>query len=124
VQTAPARSVVTTAAGDQGGPQSVTLNTSLYQLQLDITPAASGDNELHLYAYTPAGAPLKVLEWKGTAGQPAAGIDPIAITFLPLTDSHATGQIDLPATGTWQFNLTLRTSDVDEATVTTTFKIS
>jgi copper transport protein len=124
VQTAPARSVTTSAAAQQqSGPFTVTLTSNLYQLQLDIDPAKTGDNELHFFAYTPQGAPLKVVEWRGTAALPAQNIEPISISMLPLTDSHATGQIALPTAGTWQFSFTLRTTDIDEATVTTTVKI-
>jgi copper transport protein len=125
VQTPPARSASATAAAQQAsGPFSVTLSNDLYQLQIDIVPAKTGDNELHLFAYTPQGGPLKVVEWKGTAALPAQNVEPIGIAMLPLTDSHATGQVALPSAGNWQFSFTLRTSDIDEATVTTTVKIT
>ncbi|MEN3305991.1 MAG: copper transport protein [Micromonosporaceae bacterium] len=123
VQTAPGRTV-TTAAQQAAGPYSVTLTTKLYQVQIDIDPAKTGDNELHLFAYTPQGAPLKVVEWRGSAALPAQNVEPISISLLPLTDSHATGQIALPTAGSWQFSFTLRTSDIDEATVSTTVKIT
>jgi copper transport protein len=125
VQTAPARTVTTAASSQQAaGPYSVTLTSNLYQLQIDVDPAKTGDNELHLFAYTPAGAPLKVVEWKGTAALPAQNVEPVTILMLPLTDSHATGQIALPTAGSWQFSFTLRTSEIDEATVSTTVKIT
>ncbi len=124
VQTAPARTVTAAASSQQGGPFSVTLNSNLYQLQIDIDPAKTGDNEIHLFAFTPAGAPLKVVEWKGSAALPSANVEPISISLLALTDSHATGQIALPSAGTWQFSFTLRTSDIDEATVSTSVKVS
>ncbi|HKT01656.1 MAG TPA: copper resistance protein CopC [Rugosimonospora sp.] len=123
VQTAPAKTVTTAVTQQQAGPFSVTLSSSLYQLQIDIDPAKTGDNELHLFAYTPAGAPLKVVQWTGSAALPAQNVEPISISLLALTDSHATGQIALPSAGNWQFSFTLRTTDIDEATVTTTVKI-
>ncbi len=67
VQTTPARTAEANAAADQnaGGPFSVTLTTNLYQVQVDIDPAKTGDNTVHLYAYDPKGAPLKILEVDG-----------------------------------------------------------
>jgi copper transport protein len=125
VQTAPARTVTQAAAAQQNpGPFSVTLTSNLYQLQIDIDPAKTGDNELHLFAFTPQGAPLKIVEWKGSAALPAQNVEPISLTLLPLTDSHATGQVALPTAGTWQFSFTLRTTDIDEATVSTTVKVT
>jgi copper transport protein len=125
VQTTPAR---TQAAVDRGGGRtgvfSTTLTSPLYQLQFDIEPAQTGPNDIHLYAYTPQGATLKVLEWKATAALPAQGIEPIDALLTPITDSHDTGQITLPSAGQWTFSFTLRTTEIDEATVTTLVKVS
>jgi copper transport protein len=124
VQTTPARSVTeSTAAQGTNGVFSVTMNSSLYQLQFDIEPATIGNNELHLYSYSPAGAPLAIKEWTVTAALPGQGIEPISIPVLPITDSHATGTVTMPSAGSWQFSFTLRTSDIDEATVSTVVKI-
>jgi copper transport protein len=125
VQTTPARTqaAVDGSAG-QNGQFATTLNSSLYQLQLDIEPTQTGPNDLHLYAYTPQGAQLKVLEWKVTAALPAQGIEPIAAVLTPIADYHDIGQITLPVAGQWTFSFTLRTTEIDEATVTTTVKIS
>jgi copper transport protein len=125
VQATPARTALASSGGQStGGPFSTTLTSDLYQLQIDLDPARTGDNELHLFAYSPAGAPLKVVEWKGTASLPAQNVEPITISLLSLTDSHATGQVALPTAGKWQLSFTLRTTDIDEATVTTTVDIS
>jgi copper transport protein len=125
VQTTPARTQAAVDAGaGQTGQFATTMNSPLYQLQVDIEPTQTGPNEIHLYAYTPQGAPLKVLEWKVSAGLPAQGIEPIAAVLTPITDSHDVGQITLPVAGSWTFSFTLRTTEIDEATVTTTVKVS
>ncbi|GAA5183088.1 copper resistance protein CopC [Rugosimonospora acidiphila] len=125
VQTTPARTqLAVSGSTGQNGVYSTTLTSSLYQLQLDVEPAQTGPNELHLYAYTPQGAPLKVVEWKVSAGLPAQGIEPIAAVLTPVTDSHEIGQVTLPVAGDWTFSFTLRTTDIDEATVTTTVKVA
>jgi copper transport protein len=124
VQKTPARTeaAVDGSAG-QNGVFSATLTSSLYQLQFDVEPARTGPNDLHLYAYTPQGAPLKVLEWKASGALPAQGIEPIAAVLTPITDSHAVGQVTLPVAGQWTLSFTLRTTEIDEATVTTTLTV-
>ena len=126
VQTTPARTPAAAVSGQTAanGIYSATLTSQLYQLQFDVEPVQTGPNDIHLYAYTPQGAPLKVLEWKVTAALPAQGIEPIEAVLTPITDSHDVGQITLPAAGQWQFSFTLRTTEIDEATVTTLVKVN
>ncbi|MEH0845530.1 copper resistance protein CopC [Micromonospora sp. CPCC 205711] len=123
VQTTPARTVAAESDGTSSGLYSAMLTSPLYQLQVDIDPAEKGSNSMHLYAYGKDSKPLPVVEWKATAALPSAGIEPIDVPLLPLTDNHATGEISLPAAGDWQFRLTVRISDIDQATVTATVPI-
>ncbi|MEU2611339.1 copper resistance protein CopC [Micromonospora sp. NPDC007271] len=123
VQTTPARTAVASVAGSSAGYFSTTLTSPLYSLQVELDPAQRGNNSIHLYAYTPDNRPQPVKEWKATAALPSAGIEPIDIPLLPLTDNHAYGEISLPAAGQWQVRFTLRTSDIDQATVTATVPI-
>ncbi|MFD2764430.1 copper resistance CopC/CopD family protein [Micromonospora eburnea] len=123
VQTTPARTAVANVAGESAGYFSSTLTSPLYSLQVELDPAARGNNSIHLYAYTPDNRPQPVKEWKATAALPSAGIEPIQIPLLGLTDNHAYGEISLPASGEWQLRFTLRTSDIDQATVTATVPI-
>ena len=125
VQTTPARTAAAVPANpaDQG-IYSTTLTSKLYQLTTSGTTTANdGNNEVHLYAFTPQGAALTVKEWKASAALPAQGIEPIDVSLLALTESHATGTVTLPNPGGWQFSFTLRVSDFDEATVTTTVPV-
>ena len=101
----------------------MTLTSPLYQLQADISPAVVGLNGVHLYAYTPAGAPLSVVEWRATASLPARGLGPIEMTLVVAGDNHAVGQVQLPVSGGWQLRFTLRVSEIDEATVTWTVPV-
>lgn len=118
VQTTPAGSARDAAAEQNSNLYSVTLTSPLYQVQLDVVPGQVGGNSVHLYAYTPQGAPLTVVEWRVTAALPEEGIEELPVTMLPLTDSHATGEARLSRPGTWQLRITLRVSDFDQATVT------
>jgi copper transport protein len=101
-----------------------TLTSGAMSLQVDIFPATVGDNSIHLYAYTPESKPLTVVEWRATAALPAKGIEPIDVPLLRITDFHAIGDVALPAAGDWTFKFTVRTSDIDQSTVTMTAKVS
>jgi copper transport protein len=124
-QTTPAR-VATAAPAEAQQPNyfTTTATSDLYTLQVDIDPAKVGENTIHLYAYTKEGKPQKVVEWSGTAALPTANIEPVTIPLLPLTDNHSTGSIQLPTAGSWQVKFTLRTTDVDQETVTVTVPVS
>lgn len=122
VQTPPARTA-SEVADSAPGYFSTTLTSSLLSVQVELDPAERGNNSLHLYAYTKDNRPQPVVEWKATAALPSAGIEPIEIPLLPLTDNHATGEVNLPASGDWQLKVTARTSDIDQATVTATVPI-
>jgi copper transport protein len=100
-----------------------TLRNSTMSLQVDVFPATVGNNSIHLYAYTPDNKPLPVVEWTGTAALPAKGIEPIQVPLLRITDFHAIGDIALPAAGDWTMKFTMRTSDIDETTLSMTVKV-
>jgi copper transport protein len=101
-----------------------TLTNSTMALQVDVFPATVGNNSIHLYAYTPENKPLPVVEWTATAALPAKGIEPIEVPLLRITDSHAIGDIALPQAGRWTFTFTVRTSDIDESTLTMNANVS
>ncbi|NUT34551.1 MAG: copper resistance protein CopC/CopD [Hamadaea sp.] len=119
-QTTPARVAVAEPSAVQ--PVQTYFTTSvkgtLYTLQVDVDPAKAGQNVVHLYAYAPDGKPVVVVEWTATAALPSAGIEPITVPLLPLTDNHSSGSVNLPAAGQWEFRFTLRLTDVDQETVT------
>ncbi|MEU8260752.1 copper resistance protein CopC [Micromonospora sp. NPDC048999] len=122
VQTTPARTAAN-VAGSSDNYFAATLTSPLYSLQVELDPARRGSNSVHLYAYTSDNRPQPVKEWKATIALPSAGIEPIDIPLLALTDNHAYGEVNLPAAGEWQVRFTLRTSDIDQATVTATVPI-
>lgn len=117
-----------TAEAAETAATSTTITQTITQdnvsLQVDVFPATVGNNSLHLYAYTPDNKPLPVVEWTATAALPAKGIEPIQVPLLRITDFHAVGDIALPAAGEWTFKFTVRTSDIDQTTLTMTAKIS
>ncbi len=125
VQTTPARSAQRAAASQQQGlPFEKTLHSNLFSLQVQVEPARTGSNTLHLIAYHPSdGRPVRVLEWHATASLPGGGIGPVDVRLEPLTDNHVLADVVLPRAGNWKFAFTVRVSEIDEATVTTTVPV-
>ena len=124
VQTTPGRAdqPVSEAPPQKGFVQMVT--SPLYALWVDVYPVQLGEyNTLHLVAYTPEGKALRVVEWKVTAALPAQGVEPVDTPVLGVKENMAIGSVNFPMPGDWQLRMTLRTSDVDAATVTTTIKV-
>ncbi|MEU8237601.1 copper resistance protein CopC [Actinoplanes missouriensis] len=123
VQISPPRTAEAAETGAASTTVTQTLTAEKMSLQVDIFPAAVGNNSIHLYAYTPDNKPLPVVEWKATAALADKGIEPIEIPLLRITDFHAIGDIALPAAGEWTFKFTARTSDIDQSTMTMTATI-
>jgi copper transport protein len=98
------------------------LTTSLYTLQVDFLPS-SGATDLHMFAFTPAGAPQPVKSWTIVATLPSQNLT-VNLGASVITDSHATTTAILPVPGKWTFTFTLRTTDIDEATVSTSVNIN
>ncbi|MFI7541558.1 copper resistance CopC/CopD family protein [Actinoplanes sp. NPDC049599] len=124
VQIPPPRTASAAESATTSTTISQTITDKSVSLQVDVFPAAVGNNSLHLYAYTPDNKPLPVVEWTATAALPAKGIEPIEVPLLRITDFHAIGDIALPAAGDWTLKFTVRTSDIDQSTLTMTAKIS
>jgi copper transport protein len=124
VQITPARTA-SANAGTPANPGYFTTNLSspLGSVQVEVEPAAVGNNSIHLYAYTADNKPQGVQEWKATAALPSAGIEPLPIPVLPFTDNHASGEVNLPTAGNWSVKVTVRTTEIDQATVIATVPI-
>jgi len=124
VQIPPPRTAEASGPAAVSTTVSQTVSNSTMALKVDVFPATVGNNSLHLYAYTPDNKPLTVVEWGATAALPAKGIEPIEVPLLRLTDFHAVGDIALPQAGDWTFKFTMRTTEIDQSTLTMTVKIS
>ncbi|AGZ39589.1 hypothetical protein AFR_06500 [Actinoplanes friuliensis DSM 7358] len=124
VQIPPPRTASAAESASTSTTISQTVADDSVSLQADIFPATVGNNSIHLYAYTLDNKPLPVVEWTATAALPAKNIEPIEVPLLRITDFHAVGDIALPMAGEWTFKFTVRTSDIDQSTLTMTAKIS
>ncbi|WP_233624833.1 copper resistance CopC/CopD family protein [Actinoplanes sp. ATCC 53533] len=118
VQTAPARTAAAGPAANHTEQVEQTLRTETLSVRVIIFPARTGANTVHLFAFTPEGKPLPVVEWGATAAMPAAGIEPVDVPLSQAVDNHAIGKLDLPIAGTWRLRVTLRTSEIDQRSAT------
>ncbi len=123
VQVTPARTAVAAATAPTDTTVRATLTAEKLSLQVDVTPGQVGNNSVHLYAYTRDGAPLPVVQWTGTAALPALGVEPVDIPLLQITDNHAIGDTALAAPGDWVLRFTVRTSQIDQSTVSMTVRV-
>ena len=124
VNVPPPRTAQAAETGTTSTTVTQTLRNDTMSLQVDVFPAAVGNNSIHLYAYTPDNKPLPVVEWTATAALPSASIEPIEVPLLRITDFHAVGDIALPQAGDGTMKFTVRTSDIDRSTLTMTVKIN
>jgi len=111
------------AVVDQGVSQ--TLTCPLYTLQFNIYPVELGDaNTIHAFLYTQAGAPLPAQQWTVTSQLLGKSLEPVSQPLLPLLPAnHAAGAITFPFPGSYRVTFTVRTTDIDEATVQTTITV-
>ncbi|TDB74532.1 copper resistance protein CopC [Micromonospora sp. KC721] len=124
VQTPPGRTAGTEAARVAREGVAQTLSGELYSLQFDIYPVKVGaPNSLHAYVYTPQGLALPVAEWKVSLALPAAGVEPVPVRVETPEPNHGSAEIRFPVAGEWTLRFTVRTSDIDQATVTTTVRV-
>jgi copper transport protein len=126
VQTTPGRSAgIEAAAVAEARGFSTTLNSDLFSVQFEIFPVQVGDNNtLHAFVYTPEGRPLDVAEWKVTAALPEKDVPPLPNDVVSIRGNQGIGAINFPVPGKWELRLTLRVSDIDQATVTTTVPVT
>ncbi|TDC20812.1 hypothetical protein E1265_20260 [Streptomyces sp. 8K308] len=138
--TTPAHTAATEAAADTAGggaadrPAGEPLSLSLPydtggedgsgQATIDLSPARAGDNTLHIRLTDPEGLPTTADEVRLALTLPAEDIGPLRHDPLHVDVGHWTvTDLQLPRPGTWELALTIRTSDIDQVTETTSFTI-
>jgi copper transport protein len=93
--------------------------------EVTIDPATTGTNELHLLITDPDGNARNVPEVKVAFTLTAKKIGPLPVTLKKIDTGHwASTDAQLPIAGTWLMAVTVRTSDIDQITVTKTVKIT
>ncbi|MCF4139245.1 copper resistance protein CopC [Streptomyces sp. Tue 6430] len=87
-------------------------------VSVDIDPARTGANEMHVYVTRPNGRAFDVPEVKVAFTLESKKIGPLPVTPDHITTGHwSANGVQIPMAGEWQIAVTVRTSDIDQATV-------
>ncbi|MGV9941781.1 copper resistance CopC/CopD family protein [Streptomyces sp. NPDC003401] len=87
-------------------------------VSVDIDPARTGANEMHVYVTRPNGRAFDVPEVKVAFTLESEKIGPLPVTPDHITTGHwSANEVQIPVAGEWQVAVTVRTSDIDQVTV-------
>ncbi|MFC8348845.1 copper resistance CopC/CopD family protein [Streptomyces sp. NPDC057280] len=87
-------------------------------VRVDLNPARVGANEMHVYVERPNGRAFDVPEVKVSFTLEAKSIGPLPVTPDRITTGHwSAAGVQLPMAGDWKIAVTVRTSDIDQTTV-------
>ncbi|MFI0187916.1 copper resistance protein CopC [Streptomyces sp. NPDC017082] len=87
-------------------------------VSIDLDPARVGANEMHLYVQRSNGQAFDVPEVKVSFTLEAKKIGPLPVNPDHITTGHwSASGVQLPVAGDWKVAVTVRTSDVDQVTV-------
>ncbi|MFE9612788.1 copper resistance CopC/CopD family protein [Streptomyces sp. NPDC006012] len=87
-------------------------------VRIDLDPARVGGNELHVYVQRPNGRAFDIPEVKIAFTLDAKNIGPLPVTPDHITTGHwSASGVQIPMAGDWKIAVTVRTSDIDQMTV-------
>ncbi|MFH9005739.1 copper resistance CopC/CopD family protein [Streptomyces afghaniensis] len=85
---------------------------------VDLDPARVGDNEMHIYVERPNGRAFDIPEVKVDFTLKAKDIGPLPVVPDHIATGHwSANGVQIPMAGDWKVDVTVRTSDIDEVTV-------
>ncbi|MGP3952194.1 copper resistance CopC/CopD family protein [Streptomyces sp. 7N604] len=103
-----------TGAADDTGKGKVTVN---------LSPGRTGRNDLQALAHGPDGGITTVPEMRITFTNTTKNIGPLDAKVKNVGGYWEAGDLQLPTAGDWEVAVTVRTSEIDQATETKTVKI-
>ncbi|MDX5569704.1 copper resistance protein CopC [Streptomyces sp. ID05-04B] len=87
-------------------------------VSVDLDPARAGANEMHVYVTRPNGRAFDVPEVKVAFTLEAKSIGPLPVAPDHITTGHwSANAVQIPLAGEWKIAVTVRTSDIDQVTV-------
>ncbi len=87
-------------------------------VSIDLDPARVGDNDMHVYVEGPGGRAVDVPEVKIALTLTAQDIGPLPVAPDHVTTGHwSASGVQIPMAGDWKVEVTVRTSDIDQVTV-------
>ncbi|MFE7620159.1 copper resistance CopC/CopD family protein [Streptomyces sp. NPDC057496] len=125
-----ARASTTAAAPASAGPVNLTLpfdtggENGKGTVRMDIDPARTGANELHIWIDGTDKKPMDVPELKVAFTLESKDIGPLPVLPDRIAEGHWTASgVQIPMAGDWKVSVTVRTSDIDQTTVDKNVKI-
>ncbi|MEU9634468.1 copper resistance CopC/CopD family protein [Streptomyces tendae] len=87
-------------------------------VRVELDPARVGVNDLHLYVERPDGTAFDIPEVKVALTQKAKDIGPLPVAPDHITTGHwSASGVQIPMAGDWEVAVTVRTSDIDQVTI-------
>ncbi|MFJ3040031.1 copper resistance CopC/CopD family protein [Streptomyces tendae] len=87
-------------------------------VRVELDPARVGANDLHLYVERPDGTAFDIPEVKVALTQKAKDIGPLPVAPDHITTGHwSASGVQIPMAGDWEVTVTVRTSDIDQVTI-------
>ncbi|MGW4564643.1 copper resistance CopC/CopD family protein [Streptomyces sp. NPDC004561] len=87
-------------------------------VSIDLDPARVGTNEMHVFVQKPNGQAFDIPEVKVDFTLEAKKIGPLPVTPEHITTGHwSADALQIPMAGDWKIAVTVRTSDIDQVTV-------
>jgi copper transport protein len=129
-RTEEAAKLATSSSSQRSGPLSLKLpfdtggQDGKGTAEVTLDPARVGGNEMHVFVKRPNGKAFDVPEVKVAFTLEAKKIGPLPVTPDRIATGHwsAIG-VQIPMAGDWEIAVTVRTSDIDQTTVTKNAKI-
>ncbi|MFG2680709.1 copper resistance CopC/CopD family protein [Streptomyces sp. NPDC048392] len=88
-------------------------------VRVELDPALVGANDMHLYVERPDGTAFDIPEVKVALTQKAKDIGPLPVVPDHITTGHwSASGVQIPTAGDWEVAVTVRTSDIDQVTLT------
>ncbi|WP_030292505.1 copper resistance CopC/CopD family protein [Streptomyces katrae] len=114
----PNRAIKITLPFDSGG------ENGKGSVRVELDPGRVGANSLHVWVDDPEGKPLDIPEIKVAFTLSAKDIGPLPLIPERAAPGHwSASGVQLPLSGEWRIDVTVRTSDIDQTTVQKTVKI-
>lgn len=87
-------------------------------VEVTLDPARVGGNEMHVFVVRPNGKAFDVPEVKVAFTLVSKDVGPLPVTPDRIATGHWTASgVQIPMAGDWKIAVTVRTSDIDQATV-------
>ncbi|MEU9140175.1 copper resistance protein CopC [Streptomyces sp. NPDC048404] len=123
-RTAEAARQATASAAQRSGPLSLKMpfdtggEDGKGTVEVTLDPARVGGNQMHVFVLRPNGKAFDVPEVKVAFTLTAKNVGPLPVTPDRVATGHwAASGVQIPMAGDWKIAVTVRTSDIDQATV-------